>query len=299
MKINFWGVRGSIPVPGETTAKYGGNTSCVSVELDDKIFIFDSGTGIRKCGDYLLSKGGPVQATLFISHTHWDHIQGFPFFVPSYIPGNRIAMYGPPSDIQDMSIKKIMELQTNYEYFPVRISELGATIEYFDCKEDTFEVEGIEVQTCRLNHPVACLAYKLTHNGRVFVYGGDHEPFRNIYRDSGGGADIDETMMAELDSMVELQNMKIVEFLRGADLVIWDSQYTQEEYQTKIGWGHSYYELNLEVARQAGIKHLVCDHHDPMSDDATLQAREDQLTAQAQDLGYKLSLSREGRVIEL
>ncbi|MGD9200509.1 MAG: MBL fold metallo-hydrolase, partial [Chitinispirillia bacterium] len=135
MKIKFWGVRGSIPTPGKDTVVYGGNTSCTSVEIEDTILIFDAGTGIRICGNYLLSRGKSCTGTIFISHTHWDHIQGFPFFVPAYIPGNKFSIFGPPSDVQNQSLKQIMQLQTNYEYFPISLSQLGADIRYIDCKE--------------------------------------------------------------------------------------------------------------------------------------------------------------------
>jgi phosphoribosyl 1,2-cyclic phosphodiesterase len=299
MKIKFWGVRGSVPVPGESTKIYGGNTSCVSCETGGEFFIFDAGTGIRGCGDYLMKKGLPASAVIMISHTHWDHIQGFPFFIPSYIPGNKFKMYGPPSDVQNLSIRQVMELQTKYEYFPVHINQLGAEIEYIDCVDEHFSIGGVNISTCRLNHPVTCFAYKVSHGGKNFIYAGDHEPFRNLYRDSAEGAEMDEDFLAELDENTEEQNARIVEFCRGVDLAIWDAQYTAEEYQSKKGWGHSWYEVDLELAKKAGIKHLIMDHHDPLSADDILAEREKKYQALAAEAGFSLDFSREGLEINL
>jgi len=299
MKIRYWGVRGSIAVPGKETIEYGGNTSCVSVEADGKTLIFDAGTGIRLCGNYLLSRGGRIEASVFISHTHWDHIQGFPFFVPSYIPGNRFTLHGPPSDIQNLSLKQIMEMQTNYEYFPVRISQLGSTMDYVDCGEETLEAEGFEIRTCKLNHPVACLAYKLVYDGRCFIYGGDHEPYRNLYRDSDDEEDVDEGYMKELDRKANEQNRKIVEFCRGADVVSWDAQYDEREYQSKKGWGHSTYRANLALAEKAGLSHMIFTHHDPAQTDESLSQREADVKKAAAGKNVRVEFAREGMEIDL
>lgn len=299
MKIKYWGVRGSIPTPGKSTVEYGGNTSCVSVEVDDILLIFDAGTGIRDCGNYLLSRGKSISGSIFISHTHWDHIQGFPFFVPAYIPGNKFTMYGPPSDIQDQSLKQIMEFQTKYEYFPISLSQLGAEIQYIDCKEGRIDIDELDLYTCRINHPVACLAYKVVHNGKTFIYGGDHEPFRNIYRDSSDGEDMDEDFLQELDQNAEQQNNKIVEFCRGADVVSWDGQYTDEEYETKKGWGHSSHSADIELCEKAGIKHIILTHHEPMNSDDTLARLEDGLKKHVSNSPFQLDFAKEGMEIEL
>ncbi len=299
MILRFWGVRGSVPTPGQSTVIYGGNTACVSLEVGDKVLIFDAGTGIRVCGQYLLSKSQPLEAALFISHTHWDHIQGFPFFVPAYVPGNALTMFGPPSEIKNLSLKQLMELQTSFEYFPVRISELGAKIEYFDCKEGRIETPGLEVHTCRLNHPVACLAYKVVAQGKVFVYGGDHEPFRNLYRGSKDEAALDEELLAELDLNAAEQNKRIADFCQDADLVIWDAQYSAKEYVSKKGWGHSSYEADVELAQQAAVKHIIFTHHDPASADEKLAAAEKKYRAVAAEKGFRLDFAKEGLRIDL
>ena len=299
MKIRYWGVRGSVPVPGKETLIYGGNTACVSVETGDAFLIFDAGTGVRECGNFLLSRGGSLKATFFISHTHWDHIQGFPFFVPAYLPGNSFDLYGPPSEIQDLPLKKIMALQASYEYFPVHQDQLAADIRYFDCRAAPFQVEGVEVQTCRLNHPVTSLAYKITHQGKTFVYGGDHEPFSNIYRNADQADDLDEEMLAELDDVAAEQNERIVGFCQGADLVSWDGQYSDDDYLTHKGWGHSYYSADLDLAKRAAIKHICLTHHDPAASDEKLTVAERELKAAAAEQGFELHLAKEGMDITL
>ncbi|MBD3320602.1 MAG: MBL fold metallo-hydrolase [Chitinivibrionales bacterium] len=299
MKIRYWGVRGSVPVPGPSTVKYGGNTSCVSVEVDDTVLIFDSGTGIRECGNYLMSLGKKINGKIFISHTHWDHIQGFPFFVPAYVPGNTFEIFGPPSDVQNLSLEQIMAMQTNYEYFPIRISQLGADITYNDCREGTVNVNGFEISTCRLNHPVACLAYRLNHDGKTFIYGGDHEPYRNVYRDSKEGESMDEDFLKELDENAYMQNNKIAGFCRKADIVSWDAQYNEEEYKSKRGWGHSTYEANIAMAQNAKIKKIIFSHHEPMNSDEKLAQREQQCKEIARQKDFELEFSREGMEIDL
>ncbi|MBN1758145.1 MAG: MBL fold metallo-hydrolase [Chitinispirillaceae bacterium] len=299
MKIRYWGTRGSIPTPGKDTIVYGGNTACLSVEIGESILIFDAGTGIRVCGNDLMSRGKKITTSLFISHTHWDHIQGFPFFIPAYVPGNRLTLYGPPSDIQDQGLKQIMEFQTKYEFFPISLAQLGADIQYVNCKEGKIDTGEFEMYTCRINHPIACLAYKLVHDGKVFIYGGDHEPYRNIYRDGSGGEGMDEDFLEELDRNAEEQNAKIIDFCKNADLVSWDGQYTEEEYQSKIGWGHSSHEADIELARKASIKHMIITHHEPMNSDEKLAVIEEKVRARTAGGSCRFDFAKEGMVVEL
>ncbi len=300
MKITYFGVRGSIPTPGKELVKYGGNTSCMLVETDSAgDFIFDAGTGIRECGNYLMTKGSPVDTKLFISHTHWDHIQGFPFFVPSYIPGNKLKVFGPPSDVQKLTIKDIMAMQTNYEYFPVRVSQLGADIDYTDTAEGIIiEEDKFKISACKLNHPVNCFAYKIECDGKTFVYGGDHEAYRNIYR-GDESCDFDEEFLLELDANADSQNQKIADFLTGADLVSWDAQYTEEEYLAKVGWGHSSYESDIKLAKSAKLKRMIFSHHDPISHDDVLTEREDKYKKIGLENDIEIVFSKEGMIVEL
>lgn len=298
MKIKFWGVRGSIPTPGKDTLIYGGNTSCISVEVDDKFLIFDAGSGLRICGNYLMSKGKSVDATLFITHTHWDHIQGFPFFVPAYIPGNTFKMYGPPSDVSNYSIRQIMEFQTRYEFFPIHLSQLGSDIEYFDCKEGKVDIDDLEIYACRTNHPVTCLAYKVIHNNNIFIYSGDHEPYRNIYRDNNNGNDTTEDQLLELDKEADEQNQRFIDFCKYADVLCMDGQYSDEEYETKKGWGHSSYSSDILLAEKASVKHLIITHHEPMNTDKTLSIYEKELKNRSLKKDFKLDFSKEGMEIE-
>lgn len=301
MILKTWGARGSVPTPGKNTTIFGGNTSCSSLETDNHFFIFDAGTGIINCGNYLLSKGKPINSYIFISHTHWDHIQGFPFFVPSFIPGNSFKVYGPPSDVHKLSIEQVMQLQTNYEYFPIRISQLGAKLEYFDCFEGSVDLEdGIKLQVCKLNHPVNCFAYKLLLNNKVFIYGGDHEPYSNIYRnDASSVEEFGEEFLLELDKNSEEQNQKIINFCSDADIIIWDAQYTEEEYSTKKGWGHSTYEATIDLARNANVKHLVIHHHDPSSTDEKLAERESRYKKEFETSSFKITFEKEGMSVEV
>jgi phosphoribosyl 1,2-cyclic phosphodiesterase len=301
MILKTWGSRGSFPAPGKDTIIYGGNTSCSSVEVDNKIFIFDAGTGIINCGKYLLSKPQPLEAYIFISHTHWDHIQGFPFFIPSFIPGNKFYIYGPPSDVNKFSLEKVMELQTSYEYFPIRVSQLGAKIEYFDCSEGIISLtDNLHIQVCKVNHPVNCFAYKLTFNDKTLIYGGDHEPYMNIYRNDKNSVDeLDEEFMKELDNNSDEQNKKISSFCRDADIIIWDAQYTTEEYATKIGWGHSTYEATIDLAKNSRVKHLIIHHHDPVSTDKVLKEREEKFKQEYESDNFKITFEKEGMEIKI
>jgi phosphoribosyl 1,2-cyclic phosphodiesterase len=302
MRIHFWGVRGSIPAPGPETAGYGGNTSCVSVELrDGRILIFDAGTGIRDCGQWLADRGGPVEATLLISHTHWDHIQGFPFFVPSFSPQNRLLVCGPSSDVRPLDIRGIMEMQTRYEFFPVKVDELAADIRYCSTTPGPLAIDGLEVTALRLNHPVPCFAYRLVADGVTYVYGGDHEPYRNVYRgDTSAAAEYDEEMLRDLDREVTERQATLTAFLAGADCVSWDSMYTREEYAAgKQGWGHSWYEANAALARDAGVGRMIFTHHDPASTDEILARREATWCQRAAEEEWDLLFAREGLELEL
>jgi ribonuclease BN (tRNA processing enzyme) len=192
-----------------------------------------------------------------------------------------------------------MQLQTNYEYFPISLSQLGADIRYIDCKEGKVDSDRFDIFTCRINHPVACLAYKLIYQGKTFIYGGDHEPFRNIYRDSKEGSEMDEEFLDELDQNALEQNRKIIDFCRNADVVSWDGQYSDEEYETKKGWGHSSYSADIDLAEKSSIRHLIISHHEPMNSDIRLADTEIKIKEIARKKGFKLDFAKEGMEIDL
>ncbi|MCG6552693.1 MAG: MBL fold metallo-hydrolase [Candidatus Magnetominusculus sp. LBB02] len=261
MKVKFWGVRGSIPTPGKETVRYGGNTSCIGLDADDgTVVIFEAGTGIRTLG--LKLAGMPsVEIHLFLSHTHWDHIHGFPFFVPAYIPNRVIRIYGPPHF--DKSLQQIMAQQMVYSYFPVNSDELQARIKYVDLKEETVEIGGLKITSKLMNHPVTCYAYRVTEGAKSMVYTGDNEPYYNFM----ASAAMDETEVDEITMIVKEQNDRNIEFVKDCDLLIADAQYTDAEYPTKVGWGHSSNLQVLDLAMKAGAKELVMFHHEPTRSD--------------------------------
>ena len=275
MKVIFWGVRGSIPTPGSQTAKYGGNTTCFEVRLDDgRIIVIGAGSGIRALGNKLVMedlKKGPLDLDLFVSHTHWDHIMGFPFFTPIYIPGNRIRVHGPVN-IGDESLESVFAIQMSYNYFPMRADELSADITYEILKEDTFSLyDDVKVTTKILNHPVIDLGYRIEADGAVFVTVYDHEPFRNLFDGNPEDEDYDEVAKIEGEKAAKMNNMKVQQFIKGADLLIHDAQYTNKEYlASKIGWGHSPIEHVLHTSIKSGVKRLALHHHDPTRTDAEL-----------------------------
>lgn len=255
MKVRFWGVRGSIPCPGRETMRYGGNTSCVEVRIEDEILVFDAGTGIRELGLDLLKRGQKdIVASIFFSHTHWDHIQGFPFFVPAFMPGNKFRLYGGRTF--SASIEHALEGQMQHPNFPVLLQDLASNLEFHNLREgQAFDVdlnavhktENLSITTERLFHPNGVFAYRVDYKDKSLVYATDNEP-------------------GEPES-----DRKLVEICRGADLVIMDSQYTPEEYKLKKGWGHSTWLDAVKVAQLAGVKQLALFHHDPQRDDDGLE----------------------------
>ncbi len=266
MEIKFWGVRGSIPSPGPNTAQFGGNTPCVEVINEgEPLIILDAGTGIRKLGMDILKRPDIKDIHLFFSHTHWDHIQGLPFFTPLLIPKYDITLYGPVH--YSKNLEQILSQQMEYTYFPVRVEELAAKISFNDIIEQEITIgEDVKVTTKFVNHPVVCLSYKIEKDGKSFVYMTDHEPYRNLF------ADADELSCEEGRQVAKDQNEALVEFVRGVDIFCVDAQYTAEEYDpSRIGWGHSSTIASYDLAREAGVKEMIIFHHDPDRSDSDLQ----------------------------
>jgi phosphoribosyl 1,2-cyclic phosphodiesterase len=307
MRIRFWGVRGSIATPGKNTAEFGGNTTSIEIEDDqNETLIFDAGTGIRELGlDLVRRKVKTIH--LLISHTHWDHIQGFPFFVPAYIPGNKIHIYGPTHF--EKTLKKIMDLQMDYAYFPISLQQLNAVIDYSDLMEQEFKIGATGIITKYSNHPVTGLCYKIISNGKSVVFSGDYEPYYNVitaganktegtskdkddFASEFGGGESDEDM----DKIVTERNEYHHRFC-AADVLIHDAQYTAMEYPKFQGWGHSSMEYVTQMAASTGVKKLILTHHDPQKTDQALAEIESRLQAEHPKLD--LAFAREGMEITL
>lgn len=299
MRVKFWGTRGSIACPGKDTAEFGGNTSCIEMEdPDGQAFVFDAGTGIRALGQDL-AKRGVKKIHLFISHTHWDHIQGFPFFAPAYIPGTKIHIYGPTHF--EKTLQKIMNVQMDYAYFPVSMQQLAAEIAYTDLKEQSIMVGNTKITTQYSNHPVTALCYKVQANGKTVVYTGDNEPFYNVLKadakpDPTGLEDFSGGVGAngedeDIDAIVAERNERHRLFCES-DILIHDAQYTAEEYKKTQGWGHSPMELVIRNASSTGVRQIVLNHHDPARTDAALFELEKKFRAENPKLN--VFFSREG-----
>ena len=258
--IKFWGVRGSIPTPGPQTNRYGGNTPCLELNYDgDNFFILDAGSGIRALGLHLMSLGKPVKSHVFISHMHWDHIQGIPFFVPAFIPGNEFVFHGAQE--ADMNLEDILADQMNPVNFPVQIEVMASKFNFEPLYEGKYTIEGIEIETMYLNHPGYALGYKFYINDKAVIYISDNEPYP-IFPETARDSDNPDQIQ-----IVEDNNQRLINFVRDAHILIHDSQYTPEEYKTKVQWGHSPYDYTVKVALEAGVKNLVLFHHDPLHDD--------------------------------
>lgn len=289
MNLRFWGTRGSIATPGPSTIEFGGNTSCIEVVTNSGArFIFDCGTGARPLGAHLMAHAQkPIVATILLSHTHWDHIQGFPFFVPLFVPGNRFNVCGPQG--AKNSLPEVLSGQMEYTYFPVELAQLGAKITYHDLAEGTHDMEGVQVGAQLLNHPAIALGYRLEADGASLLYLCDHEPYWEPLWDSNSVPGRMESILHDLDR-------KHARFMQGADVVVHDAQYTSEEYPSKKNWGHSTYSYVTQIAAAAGVKQLIMTHHDPTHDDAFLSGMEKRAQELAASIGstMKVSFAREG-----
>ncbi|MCL2374795.1 MAG: MBL fold metallo-hydrolase [Treponema sp.] len=303
LSVCFWGVRGSIPCPGRTTVEFGGNTSCLEIRADERLIIVDMGTGARPLGEYFMQhnfKNGCRDMDIFITHTHWDHIMGFPMFPPIFVPGVNITMRGPVS-YNDDTLASIIGDQLSYRYWPVQQSELAARIKYEELKETTVDMGGgLKVTTKYLNHPILCLGYRFEYQGKSIVTAFDHEPFRNLFPMDPEDPSYNEEAAYEGEAAAKEENEKILRFFNEADLLIHDAQYTADEFEKHLGWGHSFQEHAIDAARQAGVKKLVLTHHDPNRTDGqleSLEAKYQKEQAAASSL-LEIVIAREGLTIK-
>ena len=265
MKIKFWGVRGSIPVPGPDTLIYGGNTTCIEVRTDSgELIILDAGTGLFPLANSLLTQL-PIACHIFITHTHWDHIQGLPFFIPAFIPGNTLRIHGAYDPIGRKDIQDTLAGQMEYCYFPVREAELKAKLEYVTLREhQKVQVGDATVSNIFMNHPVLNFGYRIDCNGKSVFFTGDHEEIYNIYEPG-------EKDFEEYQRYMTQKNDAIIDFIRGCDVLIADTSYTIEGYPAKVGWGHGTFDGNIKIAQTAGVKTLFFTHHEPTRTDANLE----------------------------
>jgi phosphoribosyl 1,2-cyclic phosphodiesterase len=284
--VKFWGTRGSIPTPASWTRVYGGNTPCVEVRFDDTIFICDAGSGIRELGNDLLTREPmPGILHLLITHTHWDHIQGFPFFAPVYGDATRIHVYGRQAN--DNLTYRLLSGQMSSNYFPVSFKELGASVVADHLNDGEKEIGGVRVRSFPLNHTGECLGYSFEKAGRKIVYATDNEleiqpgdVFPDLHDTGPMRPAPKDLIAASLD----------------ADLLITDAQYDEREYATRRKWGHSCCFSVTDLAIQAKVRHLALFHHDPESTDKAIDEMVQSCRKRAMRMGAKLTISaaREG-----
>jgi CheY-like chemotaxis protein len=283
MKLRFWGTRGSIATPGPETNHFGGNTSCVQVTTaSGDLLIFDCGTGAHRLAAALMAQGRKtIEANILLGHTHWDHIQGFPFFSPAFVKGNSVAIYGPEGSRG--SLQHVLAGQMEFTYFPVDLNQLPAAITYHDLTEGVYAIGGTRVATQFLNHPAMTIGYRVEADGVAIVYLVDHEPFSDqLWR-----ADAEP---GRIESILHDGDRRHARFMADADLVIHDAQYTPAEYGPKKTWGHSTYDYVVRVAAAAGVKRVALTHHDPGHDDAFIEDIERNARALALQIGTGLDV---------
>ena len=283
--VRFWGTRGSIATPGPATVKYGGNTACTEVRCGQHLLILDAGTGIRMLGLSLNEEfeGRPIRGHIFVGHTHWDHIQGFPFFEPAFKAGNEFTIYSLRG--AEKPLERIFRGQMDSDYFPVRLTDLKANLKFSELESDV-DLGGPRVSYVFLNHPGLAVGFRIRFEGRSVTYISDHETYSRLNPEGQTPSPLD---------------LEIARFAANTELLICEAQYTEEEYESKRGWGHSTFLDVLERAAQARAKSLAVFHHDPSHDDRFLDGIEEfcSQTVQERNYGFRCFLAREGMTVEL
>lgn len=262
--VKFWGTRGSIPTPGYRTQRYGGNTACVEVRTDDTLIVCDAGSGLRELGTDIMRRYGknPVTLHLLLSHPHWDHIQGFPFFVPAYLPSTTIHVYGASK--ADRTSYQLLTGQMESAHFPVTFSELGARILAGAFEGGAARIGDVAVREFTQCHPGGSLGFRFEHGGRTVVYSTDNEIDQCLLNAAAVAADPGAAR--------EFPD-EVIDTVRGADLLVADAQYSELEYRQKAGWGHASTATVVDLALRAGVRMLALFHHDPMQSDADVDQK--------------------------
>ena len=288
ISLRFWGVRGSIPSPSPETTRFGGNTACIEVRLGDQILILDCGSGMRPLGASLNAefKTRGFNASVLISHTHWDHIQGLPFFAPAYSERNRVRVFAPTGS--RARIQKALTNQMDPIHFPVRFADLPGIAGVEELPKEG-QLGDIRVRTTNLNHPGGCAGFRLEAGGACVAYLPDHEPY------------FSSTISKKPTPEQQGAQASLVEFVRGCDLLILDTQYDEAEYPKRMGWGHGCIADSVATAVAAEVGELVCFHHDPAHSDAKINEMISRGRQLVREAGSRLNLraAREGEQLVL
>jgi phosphoribosyl 1,2-cyclic phosphodiesterase len=273
------------------------------IESQDRRLIIDAGSGIRELGDKMMSDPASqdgMRAEIFLSHTHWDHIMGFPFFTPIYLPDSQLKIYGPVT-YEKATLKEVLSGQWTHRHFPVRHDELSSHIEYVDLKEGEYDLgDGLKLTTKYLNHPLLCMGYRFEYAGRTFCTAFDTEPCRNLYSVDSKNPSGDAAMTDKSEHAAAEENACIETFISNADFLIYDAQYTRAEYETsRKGWGHSPIEHAIETSGRCGVKRLALFHHDIQRTDDDIDALASRYEQNGYGNGMEVFFAREGMVIQV
>ena len=295
VRIKFWGTRGSIAVPGDATLRYGGNTTCVTLRANDEIIVLDAGSGIRPLGIDLEKEFGtqPIKLSLLVTHAHWDHIQGLPFFKPAYDSKNEISIFG--FDETGATFRQILAEPMKSPFFPIAMRELSGKIEIKKLNEMTFSVGTVQVCAAFVNHPGGCAGYRLNTSAGSGAFLPDHEPYEFfLHSPRANNMSPEQTKKTAANDRAGL-----VQFLHGSDILILDAQYTDEEYEKYIGWGHGSVSSAVSLALDAEVHRLLLFHHDPNHDDQTVEQMVNDARLQVEKSGKSLEIeaAREGAEI--
>ena len=279
VRIKFWGTRGSIAVPGPGTLRYGGNTSCVELRADGEIIVLDAGSGSRPLGIALQKEfqTRPIKLSLLITHAHWDHIHGLPFFTPAHHRKNQITVYGP--DTAAAGLREVLESEMATPFFPVALHDLAGKIDIRILEPGELMLGRVRVRAALVNHPGICVGYRLFTSAGSIAFLPDHEPYDMRLHSARG----DVVRSPEMRKRAEEERALLVEFLKGSDLLILDAQYTEREYESRIGWGHGSLASAVTLAHHAHARTLVLFHHDPNHDDTKI----DKMLEAARELAHK------------